>query len=620
MKLGSYIPILLFFCGFQGWVLSFPLFGPVLTSFGTQKGVNVEFVVHAFLLTLSISYVFWGFFVSRCPLQPKRLRFILILHLLSTFIIGLSLYWLPSSLWIVAFVLLGFLGALPPFIWLSLVTVKIPEGKRGFIFGITGFFIEITIYSMNILVQTWSVTYSFFLLQLILFVPLIMLFCYPRHFHIPFAVEKSNQSPLWPWWPLYFFLFVIYMGGGIMYRLIHPYIEQYPNLDIYLGTLPYAIAMPFIGMLIDRIGPRPFTFVGSALLGFAFALFAVGPSFWGVAAGIVKMKVGFAFLDLFILYYLAYLAYTKRNFAFLGVGIGINMFSILSGSLLAQTVSAMIGQSSSIAFIVAVMVIFSSFLLIEWVVKKDSSKVEEELKLANKVQQNLLPQESEFPKNVDIFAAMQPAKEVGGDFYDVIPLDRNKTLFVIGDVVGKGLSGGMVASSLISHLRSHANPGSSLTGLLDYLNGIVIRDSRFTMQVTLGLALVDTANRTLAYASAGHPFPILVTQQGIADIEVASFPLGMEKDHDFEQTVIPFSEKNILVMYTDGLIEARNAQKQMFGFDRLKEGLQQEEFSIKDRGSLILAKLKDHVHKEELEDDVTLLMIEWKSRGQEKHA
>lgn len=613
--LRSYFSILLFFCGFQGWILSFPLFGPVVTSFGTQKGVNVEHVVHAFLLALSLSYVFWGFWISRFPLQPKRLRFILVLDLVGTLLLGLSLYWLPSSLWIVAFVLLGVLGALPPLIWLSLVTVRIPGGKRGFIFGITGFFIEISIYSMNVLVQTWSITYSFFLLQLILLVPLFMLYIYPKHFQIRFAAEKSNKEPLWHWWPLYLFLFVIYMGGGVMYRLIHPYIESYPNLDIYLGNLPYALAMPVIGLLIDRIGPRPFTFIGSTLLGIAFALFAISPSFWGAALGIVQMKVGFAFLDLFILYYLAYLAYQQRNFAFLGVGIGINMLSILSGSLLAHTVTALIGQTTTIAFMVAVIVIFSSFLLIEWVVKKDSSRIEEELKLANQVQKNLLPQEAEFPKNVEIFAAIQPAKEVGGDFYDVISLDRNKALFVIGDVVGKGLPGGMIASSLISHIRSNVNPGSSLTGLLQYLNEIVIRDSRFTMQVTLGLAVVDTAHRTLTYASAGHPFPFLLTQQGITDIEVASFPLGIERDHGFEQTVIPFDEKNILVLYTDGLIEARNAEKQMFGFDRLKNGLQQVEVSLKDRGSFILAKLKEYVHKEEMEDDVTLLMVELKGRG-----
>lgn len=620
MQLRFYFPILLFFCGFQGWILSFPLYGTVLTAFGNQRGVDTNSVVSAFLLTLSISYVGVGFLLSKISLKPHQLRIILLINLLITLFLGIFLFWLPANLWMWTFILLGLLGSLPPLIWLSFVTVRIPEGKRGLIFGLTGFFIEFTIYGMNLLVEKWSVNYSFFLLQLILFIPLIILTRYPRHFHMSLSDKYSQKESIWRWWPFFLFIFLAYLGGGMMYRIVDPYVVQYPDVKIYLGNLPYAITMPFIGLLIDRIGARPFTFIGSVLLGIGFALFAITPSYWGVAAGLILIKVGFAFLDLFILYFLAFLAFRKRNFAFLGIGIGINMISILSGSFIGQIVHPNTGNPPTFAFIIAIMIVFISFLLIEWAVGKDDLKkqhIEEELQLAHEVQQNLLPLESEFPENLEIFALLQPVKEVGGDFYDVISIDQDKTLFVIGDVVGKGLSGGMIASSMISHIRS-AIPGiHSLDRLLTDLNLSLIRDSRSTMNVTLGLALIDTTQQTLTYSSAGHPFPFLITDQDILDIEVSSFPLGIEKDIEFEQTAVPFNETSTLVLYTDGLIETRNAQKEMFGFERLKKNLMQcdKQLPIKDLGQSILKNLKDHTQKEKMEDDLTLLIIRKRRDG-----
>lgn len=619
MQLRNYFPILLFFCGFQGWILSFPLFGSVLTALGSQRGVDIDQVVSAFLWTLSISYVGFGILLSRRLLKPGQLRLILFFNLMLILILGISLYWLPSYLWLWVFLLLGFLGALPPLVWLSFITVNIPEGKRGFIFGFTGFFVEFTIYGMNVLVEKWSIDYSFFLLQLILFFPLFILIRFPRHFHMVTIEKKPIQKEaVWRWWPFFLFIYIVYLGGGIMYRIVHPYVVQYPDLGIYLGNLPYALAMPLIGLLIDRIGARPFTFMGSALLGIAFALFSMTQSQVGVAAGLIMNKVGFAFLDLFILYFLAYLAFQKRNLAFLGIGIGINMFSILSGSFIAQILHPNIEHTPTFAFITAIIVVFLSFLLIEWVVGKDSSKnqrIEEELQLAQEVQQNLLPRDSEFPDSLEIYAHLQPVKEVGGDFYDVISMNDDKTLVVIGDVVGKGLSGGMIASSMVSHIRSAIPNLHSLDRLLDDLNAGLIRDSRSTISVTLGLALIDTAQQTLTYSSAGHPFPFLVSDKDVTDIEAASFPLGIEKDIEYEQITIPFHEKNTLVLYTDGLIEARNVQKEMFGFERLKELLQfKKQLPVRGLGHFIIKNHKDHILKAEMEDDLTLLIIKLKNK------
>lgn len=624
----TYWPLLIFYTGFQGWVLSFPLFGPVLYPFSALRGIDPEQVVPIFLLCFSLSIVLWGMLLFKWKPDGQKLRAILRADVFACLALGLSLLWVPAGLSGAVFAALGILGSLPSMVWLTLVKDRVEDGRKGIALGITGLAIESLMYTVSLVSQHMEPLTGIMMVHAFLIAPVIILQCRPHLFDFNNQASETVDRKWTGLWPIFLLIFVIYLVGGVMYQVVHPFLAEFPVMSTYYGNLPYAVAMLFVGWLADRRGIRPLALFGMVGLGLAYTVFSFDKSLAGATVGNTFVKIGFAFLDLFVLYSLTLLAPRRNPTTFIGLGIGVNIFSILLGVWLSQLIVPFSVENYSLVYLTAIAILFVSFLLVEWVGKQDVlhrgeawdlanlekkahyDAIDEELRLAKQVQQNMLPKKDDFPAGCEVAAALEVAKEVGGDFYDVIPLGDNRTLFVVGDVMGKGLPAALIMSSVVGQIRSEADYGRSLTELLQHVNRILIRDSRVSMYVTMGLALVDGQSRTLTYASAGHLFPFLVQGAGISQIEQPSLPLGIDPEIEYEAETMPFDDGDLLVLYTDGLVEIKNADGEMYGFKRLEDALRmyQDISSIDHFGQMVMSDVQSFVGGNTYEDDVTLVM------------
>ena len=224
------------------------------------------------------------------------------------------------------------------------------------------------------------------------------------------------------------------------------------------------------------------------------------------------------------------------------------------------------------------------------------SAIEMELKSARELQSVLIPEELPEIAGYAIASVYQPAQEVGGDFFQIIPLEDESTLVILGDVSGKGLKAAMNVSLIVGALRTLAdfdsNPASILTGLNRRLIGRL--QNGF---VTALVFKLDKSGRC-TMANAGHLEPFLNKKELPVD---GSLPLGMVPDAVYEQQSFILNEGDRLTIYTDGVLEARDAGRQLYGFERMRK-LVSEEPSAK-----FIAETARAFGQE---DDITVLTIE----------
>ncbi len=227
--------------------------------------------------------------------------------------------------------------------------------------------------------------------------------------------------------------------------------------------------------------------------------------------------------------------------------------------------------------------------------RKLRSAIEMELKSARELQSVLIPEELPEIAGYAIASVYQPAQEVGGDFFQIIPLEDKSTLVILGDVSGKGLKAAMNVSLIVGALRTLAdfdsNPASILTGLNRRLIGRL--QNGF---VTALVFKLDHSGRCTV-ANAGHLEPFL--NKGELRLD-GSLPLGMVADAVYEQQSFILEEGDRLTIYTDGVLEARDAGRQLFGFERMRTLL------AKDPSAKVIAETARNFGQE---DDITVLTI-----------
>jgi len=198
-----------------------------------------------------------------------------------------------------------------------------------------------------------------------------------------------------------------------------------------------------------------------------------------------------------------------------------------------------------------------------------------ELEIAAGIQQSLLPSILPQSPRFDIAGFATSAHEVGGDFYDVIGLDEGSVLVVIADVMGKGVPAALFAAILRAIIRSRRDLASNPGKLLRWLNETLFPDfDRVDMFATVQLAYIDSANLTLRAATAGH-CPLLVASSDgtIAELGAEGLPIGTQSGGDFPDCTVPITPGARILLYTDGLIEAKNAQSELWGLSQLRHWL-----------------------------------------------
>ena len=199
--------------------------------------------------------------------------------------------------------------------------------------------------------------------------------------------------------------------------------------------------------------------------------------------------------------------------------------------------------------------------------------IQSELETAASMQQSILPRS--FPSNpqYQIFGNMEPAREVGGDFFDVIRLPDNRVGLCIADVSGKGIPAAMFMMSARTWM-SGASIGHPLPSkVLCEVNNLLEESNDSMMFVTLLYGVYDPATNLFSYANGGHNRPLLFKADGtVSEIEaVPGIALGVHAGCEFEDQSISLAKGDLLLMYTDGVNEAERADEQLFGMERLEQ-------------------------------------------------
>jgi sigma-B regulation protein RsbU (phosphoserine phosphatase) len=237
-----------------------------------------------------------------------------------------------------------------------------------------------------------------------------------------------------------------------------------------------------------------------------------------------------------------------------------------------------------------------------------------ELVVAADIQKSLLPEKIPSLNGFDIVATNIPAREVGGDFYDFILQDGNLQ-FVIADVSGKGVPAALFMAFSRTIVRACAAAHEKAAERLICANNMIVADSgsgTSGMFVTLFFASLNQKDRSLVYANAGHNPPLLfrAAASGIETLEVTGVALGMRADMEYEQRQVALESGDILLLYTDGIVEAMNNKEELFGQERLRSSLAAAtELSAQGILDRILRDLRQFTEGEDQSDDITAVVI-----------
>jgi serine phosphatase RsbU (regulator of sigma subunit)/ketosteroid isomerase-like protein len=243
----------------------------------------------------------------------------------------------------------------------------------------------------------------------------------------------------------------------------------------------------------------------------------------------------------------------------------------------------------------------------------ERERVDQELRVARRIQQASLPNEVPELEGWQISPYYQPAREVGGDFYDFHPLSEDRLGVVVGDATGKGVPAALVMSTTCGMLQlaARALESPSPGKVLAQVNETLFARIPSNMFVTCFYAILDSKSGSLRYANAGHDLPYL-NRSGDDDAEelrATGMPLGLMPEMSYEEGEVSLREGNCVLFYTDGLVEAHDPKGEMFGFPRL-HALVGEHGEERALGNFLLEELYTFVGEGwEQEDDITLLTL-----------
>jgi serine phosphatase RsbU (regulator of sigma subunit)/anti-sigma regulatory factor (Ser/Thr protein kinase) len=198
-------------------------------------------------------------------------------------------------------------------------------------------------------------------------------------------------------------------------------------------------------------------------------------------------------------------------------------------------------------------------------------RFEQELEVARLIQQNFLPRELPDLPGWQVAAYYRPAREVGGDFYDVIPLPDGRVAFVVGDVTDKGVPAALVMSATRSVLRASAQRLVEPGAVLERVNDHLCPDMPEKMFVTCLYGVLDPISGQLRFANAGHDLPYVKTAEGVVELRARGMPLGLMPGMAYEEKEATLEPGDSVLLHSDGVVEAHDPQRDMFGFPRLKE-------------------------------------------------
>jgi phosphoserine phosphatase RsbU/P len=242
-------------------------------------------------------------------------------------------------------------------------------------------------------------------------------------------------------------------------------------------------------------------------------------------------------------------------------------------------------------------------------------RYQNELAIAADIQKKLLPQNPPEDTGLEIYSINVMARSVGGDYYDFLKNDRDQLAMVVGDSMGKGISAALIMTTVRAIWQSSSVKGFESPGdILGAINRIIHPDLKATESfITMFCALYDKKTSNFKYCNAGHNPPILRSRnnnEGCAQLEIGGIPIGMFPDAEYHSAEFILHENDVIIMYTDGVIEALDKKNVEFGYERLCEVINHcYDKNPKEIVEEILFAVTQHTGSSSLSDDVTIVVL-----------
>jgi phosphoserine phosphatase RsbU/P len=251
------------------------------------------------------------------------------------------------------------------------------------------------------------------------------------------------------------------------------------------------------------------------------------------------------------------------------------------------------------------------------VVAKEKERLESELAIAREVQNQLFPKDVPFTKTLELKGVCHPARMVSGDYYDFMSLSDHSLAFAIGDVAGKGISAALLMATIQSTMRTQLStsngavrPQYSAARMVSILNQQLYATTAPEKYATFYFALYEESTHSLTYTNAGHLAPLLVRGSAVQTLDSTGTVVGAFPFARYEEVTVPLEHGDMLVAYTDGIVEPENAYGEMFGEERLQDLVVKH---AKADSSEIIARTMEAVNlwtgAGELQDDMTMVVV-----------
>lgn len=245
----------------------------------------------------------------------------------------------------------------------------------------------------------------------------------------------------------------------------------------------------------------------------------------------------------------------------------------------------------------------------EQIIEKE--RLERELQVAAEIQVSILPDVLPINSSFDFGARIDPARQVGGDFYDVFPVGENRIAVLIGDVADKGVPSAIFMARVHALIMAEADSLPTAEGVLRKVNEHVTRLEKSTQFVTALYGILDCASGNFDYARAGHEPPLLLTPEGVQRLPHGpGMALGLWEDISLDVGRVNLAPGSSLLLYTDGMTDCRNPAGEAFGLERIQDAF----FTLRDLPAQevcdrLLKTLLDYQQGANQDDDVTLVAI-----------
>jgi len=244
--------------------------------------------------------------------------------------------------------------------------------------------------------------------------------------------------------------------------------------------------------------------------------------------------------------------------------------------------------------------------------EREQRRMEQELSIARDIQQGLVPQGlHDFP-HLALCGTHTPCDTVGGDYYDVFPLSDGSTAFLIADVSGHGL-GAALLTTMLQGALSGLTLGTSPAKVFNHINGFLCEHAVVGRYATMFFGMIDAAG-AFEFIYAGHPSPMLIRDGRVSDIYTeGSFPVGLVEGAEFSSTHMQLEPGDTLVLFTDGIVEAPNTNRELFGFPRLRAVVEScARGSLDELQRVVLNAVTEFSRGTPQADDITLLLVRYR--------